>query len=282
LGYLERYVFGAGKTNSLETLKYCEDRELYGRTEIFSRIENEEIIKEEIHNRTHRSRWFRIRYILGAVLALAILSVLLLILANGILIKTSEKYIVASVDEAPEAQVAVVLGALVFRSGNLSDVLADRVDTAIDLYHVKKVDKILFTGDHGRVGYDEVNAMRRYALKQGIPPEDIFMDHAGFSTYESMYRARDIFQVKSAIVVTQRFHLARSVYTARALGIRATGVEADRHIYGKAIFNELREALARTKAFIEVNITHPKPKFLGPQIPITGDGRLTNDESDTI
>jgi SanA protein len=174
------------------------------------------------------------------------------------------------------------LGALVFRSGNLSDVLADRVDTGIDLYRAKKVDKILLTGDHGRVGYDEVNAMRRYALKQGIPPEDIFMDHAGFSTYESMFRARDVFKVKSAIVVTQRFHLARSVYTARALGIRATGIEADRHIYRNAIFNELREVMARTKAFIEVNITHPKPKFLGPQIPITGDGRLTNDESDTI
>jgi SanA protein len=218
----------------------------------------------------------------GIVLALAVLFALLLVLANGIIIKTSDKYIAATIEEAPKAQVAVVLGALVFRDGRLSYVLADRVDTAIDLYRKKKVDKILLTGDHGRVSYDEVNAMRRYALKHGIPPEDVFMDHAGFSTYESMFRARDVFRVKSAIIVTQRFHLARSVYTARALGIDAMGVEADRHIYIHPLLNNAREILARTKAFIDVNITHPNPKFLGPQIPITGDGRLTNDESDTV
>jgi SanA protein len=202
-------------------------------------------------------------------------------IANLVIIKTSDGLIAKSLKDAPKSQVAIVLGALVFKNGSLSNIVSDRVDTAIDLYRLGKVDKILLTGDHGKTSYDEVNSMRRYALKKGIPPKDIFMDHAGFSTYESMYRGRDVFQVKSAIIVTQKFHLARSVYTANALGIDAVGVYADRHVYIKALLNEARESLARTKAFIEVNIARPKPTYLGEIIPITGDGRLTNDESDT-
>ena len=176
----------------------------------------------------------------------------------------------------PKAQVAIVPGAYVFPDGRLCDMLADRVQTAVELYHAGRVGKIIMTGDHGRIDYDEVNHMRLYAEQMGVPTEDIFMDHAGFSTYESMYRARDIFQVSSAVIVTQAFHLPRAVYTARALGIDAVGLKADKHIYAGAQYYDLREIPARLKAFAQVQ-TRAKPQFLGEAIPVTGDGRLTHD-----
>jgi SanA protein len=196
---------------------------------------------------------------------------------NFYMIIASRTKVARSTAQAPNAQVAIVLGARVFENGVLSDVVADRVDTAIELYRLGKVKKLLLTGDHGQTTYDEVNAMRRYVLSNGIPSQDIFLDHAGFSTFDSMYRARDVFKVKDALVVTQRFHLARSVYTANSLGVNATGIPADRHIYAKAMIFDIREALARIKAFSQIHITRAKPKFLGPKIPITGDGRKTND-----
>ncbi|MBE0447118.1 MAG: YdcF family protein [Actinobacteria bacterium] len=222
----------------------------------------------------------RLRRVVGAAALVAAAAVLIVLMVNLKIIRGGQVGIVQSIDEAPSSQTAVVLGAKVFDGGGLSYVLADRVDTGVDLYRTGKVKKLLLTGDHGRTAYDEVNNMRRYALSKGVPPEDIFMDHAGFNTYDSMYRARDVFEVKSAIIVTQKFHLARSVYTARTLGIDAVGVPADKHIYIKAALFDAREILARTKAFIQLHITHPKPRFLRPKIPITGDGRLTNDNKD--
>lgn len=199
-------------------------------------------------------------------------------LINLKIVRDGGANIAQSPEEIPSAQVAIVLGARVFDGGILSDVLTDRLETGIDLYKAGKVKKLLLTGDHGQTGYDEVNTMRKYALAKGIPPQDVFMDHAGFNTYDSMYRARDVFNVKKAIVVTQKFHLTRSVYIANALGIDAVGFAADRHVYIKAAQFDAREVLARVKAFIQLHITHPKPRFLGPKIPITGDGRRTWDE----
>ncbi|HZD60917.1 MAG TPA: ElyC/SanA/YdcF family protein [Anaerolineae bacterium] len=220
----------------------------------------------------------RVKHIVGAIIVLVMIPTLSILAANIEIVRGGRAGIIQSVDEAPSSQVAIVLGARVLNSGRVSYVLRDRLDTGIDLYRVGKVKKLLLTGDHGRTTYDEANSMRRYVLSKGIPPEDVFMDHAGFNTYDSMYRARDVFEVKDAIVVTQKFHLARSVYTARALGIRAVGIPADKHIYTKALLFDAREVLARTKAFIQLQITNPKPKFLGPKIPITGDGRHTNDK----
>ncbi|WP_461372621.1 SanA/YdcF family protein [Candidatus Aquicultor sp.] len=219
----------------------------------------------------------QIALITALVLVIGVVSVLVM---NLVVVCGAQGHIVRSPDKAPRAPVAIVLGAKVLKSRRLSDMLADRVNAGIDLYKKGKVKKLLLTGDHGRTAYDEVNSMRKYALQRGVPAGDIFMDHAGFNTYDSMYRARDVFGVKQAVIVTQDFHLARSVYTARALGIDASGVSADRHIYAGVVRNEAREALARIKAFIQLTITHPRPKFLGPKIPITGDGRLTNDKND--
>jgi SanA protein len=182
-----------------------------------------------------------------------------------------------SVNLAPEADAAIILGAAVHPNGMLSGILQDRVDRGIQLYRAKKVKKLLMSGDHGEASYDEVTAMGRYARQHGVPAEDIFLDHAGFTTYESMYRARDVFQVKRALIVTQAFHISRSVYIARSLGIEAWGVTSNLHSYGGEDYFETRELPARFKAFLQINILHSRPTYLGPVIPITGDGRKTHD-----
>jgi len=169
---------------------------------------------------------------------------------------------------------AIVLGARVYDDKSLSPMLADRVETAIDLYRDGKVKKLLLTGDHGRAAYDEVNAMKAYAIAAGVPETDIFTDHAGFSTYESIYRARDVFKVRRAVLVTQLFHLRRALFIARSLGLEAEGLVADRRSYVGATSSVLREYLANLKAFWEVT-TGAKPTWLGPAIPITGDGRAS-------
>lgn len=181
---------------------------------------------------------------------------------------------VYSVDDTPKAEAAVVLGARVYKNGALSQVLLDRMDTGIELYLNGKVTKLLLTGDHGQLTYDEVNAMRKYAISRGVPDDDIFMDHAGFSTYDSMYRAKEVFRVKKAVIVTQEFHLARALYIAWAVGLEASGVIADKREYIGMEYIYAREVLARTKAAAQV-IAGSKPKYLGPAIPISGDGRVT-------
>jgi SanA protein len=171
--------------------------------------------------------------------------------------------------------VAIVLGAKVYATGTPAPMLTDRLDTGIALYKLGKVDKILLSGDHGQKTYDEVNAMLDYVVARGVPDEDVFTDHAGFSTYDTMYRARDVFEVKDALVVTQGFHLARAVYTARALGLEATGVVADIQPYANERRFAMRDWLARVKAFVQLHVTKPLPRYLGPVIPIDGDGRAT-------
>ena len=169
----------------------------------------------------------------------------------------------------------IVLGAGV-RNGSPSPMLKDRLDTAIDLYKQGKANKLLMSGDHGRTEYDEVNIMKSYAIENGVPSEDVFMDHAGFSTYESIYRARDVFQVKKAIVVTQKYHLFRALYICQSLGIDAVGVNSDPRYYTNAQYREFREVLARNKDFFYC-IFKPLPKYLGDAIEVSGNGNITND-----
>ena len=155
--------------------------------------------------------------------------------------------------------------------------LKDRLDQGIALYQAGAAPKLLMSGDHGRVHYDEVNKMKEYAMGQGVPSEDVFMDHAGFSTYESMYRARDIFQVEKMIVVTQEYHLYRAVYNAGHMGIEAIGVPSKKVRYGGQKMRDLREVLARNKD-IAACLLKPKPTYLGEAIPVSGDGNVTNDK----
>ena len=170
----------------------------------------------------------------------------------------------------------IVLGCLVRSEGNPSAMLEDRLHRGVELYEAGVAQKLLMTGDHGRTNYDEVNTMKQYAIDEGIPSQDIFMDHAGFSTYESMYRARDIFQAKKVLIVTQEYHLYRSIYVAQALGLEAYGVAADYRNYSGQTMRDIREILARNKDFLTA-IFQPLPTYLGDPIPITGSGDLTND-----
>ena len=155
--------------------------------------------------------------------------------------------------------------------------LEDRLNEGIKLYKEGISSKIIMSGDHGRKDYDEVNIMKKYAIEQGVPSEDIFMDHAGFSTYESIYRAREIFKVNKIIIVTQKYHLYRALYIANKLGIETYGVNADPRRYVGAAYREVREILARNKDFIKC-IIKPKPTYLGESIPVSGNGDLTNDK----
>ena len=205
-------------------------------------------------------------YLLVIVLVLAsiLFAVSYLVIRSG-----SSKYIYNDIEKLPHAQVAVILGAGVMSNGSLSAVLKDRVDMAIKIYNEAVVEKILVTGDNGTLTHNEVNPVRNYLLLNGIPDQDIFLDHAGFDTYSSMYRARDVFLAESMIVVSQSFHLPRAVYIARHLGIIAYGMDADQ---GHYLFrNYIREMFGDVKALNDL-LFKRQPKYLGNEIPITGNG----------
>lgn len=177
------------------------------------------------------------------------------------------------------ADCILVLGAGVWGEGESarpSHMLEDRLKTALSLRETGASGKLIMSGDHGREEYDEVNVMKAHAVDAGVPSSDVFMDHAGFSTYESLYRARDIFQAENVIIVTQKYHLYRALYVARALGLEAYGVSADIREYAGQGYYDLREILARDKDFF-TSIFKPKPTYLGDAIPVIGDGNLTND-----
>lgn len=215
-------------------------------------------------------------FILLVKLFTAILLFVLII--NLYIYNFSKKYVYDDIDQVPYKYTAIVPGASVYVSGNVSDVLRDRIDGAVALIHNGQAEKFLVSGDHGTKEYDEVNATRKYVLKRELLPEEkIFMDHAGFSTYETMYRGRDVFCVTDCCVVTQKFHIYRSVYIARKLGLDAVGYIAPEKVYlGKRnhLLWNCREILARVKAFFDVTF-HVKPTYLGEQIPVSGDGRKT-------
>ncbi len=200
-----------------------------------------------------------------------IVSVLVLIFSvYATIFFASRMYLYDTVDDVPIVEVGLVPGAALTDDGGLSSVFTARVQVAIELYKAKKISKILVSGDNSTLSHDEVNPARVYLINQGILDQDIFLDHAGFDTYSSMYRARDIFGVTSIIVSTQSFHLPRAVFIARQLGIEAYGVRAD--IPNLRLRNYFRELLANVKAVLDL-LLQRTPKFLGDAIPITGDGR---------
>lgn len=189
--------------------------------------------------------------------------------------ETAEKIITA--EEATDADCILVLGCGVREDGSPSLMLRDRLEKGIELYEAGTAPKLLMSGDHGRKDYDEVNLMKSYAMGKGVPSEDIFMDHAGFSTYDSMYRARDIFCAEKVIVVSQEYHLYRALYLAEKLGLEAYGVPAQDVNYRGQAYREFREMLARAKDFCTA-VIQPEPKYLGEKIPVSGNGDLTNDK----
>ena len=193
-------------------------------------------------------------------------------------IKNSVSGRIITAEEAEELSgidCAVVLGAGV-RNGKPTPMLRDRILTGISLYESGAVPKVIMSGDHGSDDYDEVNVMKNFAMDKGIPDEDIFMDHAGFSTYETLYRAKEVFEADKVIIVTQKYHLYRALYIAEKLGIEAYGVPADQEDYAGQLKRDAREILARIKDFATC-IIKPEPTYLGDKIPVSGSGSLTND-----
>ena len=170
----------------------------------------------------------------------------------------------------------LVLGCGVRADGSPTDRLYDRVTVGVQLYLAGAAPKLLMSGDHGSEDYDEVTAMLKIALEMGVPKEDIFLDHAGFSTYESMYRAKAIFDCERIIAVSQEYHLYRAIYNAKAFGIHAVGVPADLRPYAKQTYYELREKAARFKDFFFSNLK-PDPTYLGDPINLSGDGSITHE-----
>ncbi len=207
---------------------------------------------------------------IGLVCSAAVLGI------NFYVVKSSEKYILDINNAGEGYDCVLVLGCGVW-GDRPSHMLEDRLLVGIELCKNGASEKLLMSGDHGREEYDEVNVMKNFAIDRGLASEDVFMDHAGFSTYESMYRARDIFKAKKVLIVTQEYHLYRAIFVARRLGLDAYGVTSDLRDYGGQIFRDIREILARNKDLV-YTIIQPEPTYLGEAIPVQGDGNLTNDK----
>lgn len=223
-----------------------------------------------------KRNWFKvIGIILCCVMICGIVSVLLI----NARVKAVGQPRILSVDEAAQLKdvdCIIVLGCQVYDDGSLSGMLHDRLRRGVELYEVGVSSKLLMSGDHGRNNYNEVGAMKAYAIEKGIPSEDVFMDHAGFSTYDTICRAKDVFLARKVVIVTQEYHLPRALYIAEKLGMQAYGVSADYYQYIGQTKRDVREVAARCKDFVKC-IFKPDPMYLGEAIPVSGDGNLTDD-----
>jgi len=224
-----------------------------------------------------KTKKIRKKKLLIRLLLLILISILSVVFINAY-VKSSVNDKIITIDEASslDADCILVLGGGVWNNEKTSSMLEDRILQGIELYENGASNRLLMSGDHGRKEYDEVNVMKQFAIDRNIVSEHIFMDHAGFSTYESLYRARDIFEADKIIIVTQKYHLYRALYIAEKLGIEAYGVASDPRKYANQQNRDLREILARVKDFFYV-IVKPEPTYLGETISVSGNGDLTND-----
>lgn len=226
----------------------------------------------------NKKRIFKISLII--ILSLAVLGVITVFALNAYVKNVSKDRIITP-DEAEELEgvdCIIVLGCLVHEDGTPSDRLADRVQGGIDLYERGVAPKIIMSGDHGSEDYDEVGAMKRMAVESGVGSSDVFMDHLGFSTYETVYRAKEVFGAEKIVLVTQEYHLYRALYIAEKLGIEAYGVSTDYHTYEGQTARNIREVFARCKDVI-YSLFKPEPDFIGEEFFIDGDGDATNNYS---
>ena len=214
------------------------------------------------------------------------LNILVFILIAGVLAvlalqfhvnRFAENRMHSDIDRIRPVYTGIVLGASVRADKSLSPILQDRVDAALNAYQAGKFERFLLSGDHGSKNYDEVNAMKDYLNKKGIADSVIFLDHAGFDTYDSMFRAKEVFEVNDAIIFTQKFHLPRAVYLANHLGLEAQGFEADMREYSANSSLKRREWLANIKAWVELNI-EKQPTYSGEIISIKGPSAKSHDK----
>ena len=212
------------------------------------------------------------------IIVCLIIIILVIVLSINLYVTTVTKTKIKDIDEIDYTDIdcIIVLGAGI-RGNNPSPMLEDRLLTSIDLYNQNISKKIIVSGDHGQENYDEVNVMKTYLISKGIPSENIFMDHAGFSTYDSIYRSKEVFEANKVIIVTQEYHLYRALYIAKELDLEAYGIKANRREYRFQFKRDIREIAARVKDFIKT-IFKPKPKYLGETIAVSGKGDVTNDK----
>lgn len=207
----------------------------------------------------------------------ALIGIMMLSINFYVVNKTKSKIVTEKqAKELENVDCILVLGAGIW-GDKPSPMLEDRLLQGITLYNNQTSSKIIMSGDHGKEEYDEVNVMKDFAIEKGVKSEDIFMDHAGFSTYDSVYRAKEIFKAQKIIIVTQKYHLHRALYVAEKLEIEAYGVASDPREYRGQVVRELREVLARDKDFFKC-IIKPEPTYLGDTIPVSGNGDATNDK----
>ncbi len=224
-----------------------------------------------------RKRKKIVRKVICTLLCLGILGLCGIFGINGHVVATAKDRILTAEEAARLENVdcILVLGCLVRADGTPSDMLADRLTVGCELYESGVADKLIFSGDHGQNDYDEVSAMKDFALDREIEAEDIFLDHAGFSTYESVYRAKEIFGAKKIVIVTQKYHLYRALYIAKSLGLDAYGVASDLNTYRGQSYRDAREVLARCKD-VAYCIFRVKPTYLGEPISLEASGEITH------
>ncbi len=220
--------------------------------------------------------------IVVALLSLCLLGTVYVFGVNAYVVESTKDNMIDLHNSAglEEIDCILILGCKVQSDGTLSHMLNDRMEVGVDAYYgllgEGRQTKILVSGDHGTEDYNEVEAMKQFAIDNGVESSEIFMDHAGFSTYESVYRAKEIFGADKIIIVTQEYHLHRALYIAEALGVEAYGISADLRSYAGQPKYNAREILARNKDFLSA-IFKPEPTYLGDKISLEGSGDVTND-----
>ncbi len=217
------------------------------------------------------------RIIIGMIVLLLI--ILIIVLGMNFFVICTTKNAILTEEQAKDLEdvdCILVLGAGI-RGNSPTPMLEDRLLQGISLYENNVSNKIIMSGDHGTKEYDEVNVMKKFAIDKNVNSEDIFMDHAGFSTYDSVYRAKEIFKAEKVVIVTQKYHIYRALYIAKQLGLEAYGVNSDPRAYAGQTFRELREILARDKDCVK-SMFKPESTCLGEAVPVSGNGDITNDK----
>lgn len=208
---------------------------------------------------------------IGRILEIIITATILILALDLTVILSTRDSIT---DTPTPADCILILGCGVHDDGTPSDMLRDRLEKGMELYHRGAAEKILISGDNGQIAYNEIQVMLNYLLDNDIPPKDIFCDHAGFSTYDSIHRSNSIFGAQSIIIVTQKYHEYRALFIAERLGIRAQGCIADTVKYRGQVYREIREIIARDKDLFKALLRFG-PTYGGVQIPLTGDSQLS-------
>lgn len=214
----------------------------------------------------------------GFVTAILVITVALCISVNSLIEQYGNNYIVLS-KTAPRVDAIIIPGAKVNIDGTPSSSLKNRLDQGFDLYERSCAKKILLSGDHTSEYYDEVTVMREYLEEKGVAPEDIFLDHAGIDTYHTMYRAKNLFGISNALVVSQHYHNVRAIYIGRQLGMTVLAVDAaDTDNVATTKKMNLREYGARFKAFLQAGIIKPQPEITETPVSIFSDGTVTHEQ----